>query len=271
MEDIHVIAGDTETTPVDIGSWISGLTFITGNAVKKAAEEARRVLLLSASRELDEDPADLELRDRRIFVKETDKSIHFARAIARHIKENGGDPIIGHGYFRGLKNAATGPSLKNAKGAWSDSYAFDAQVAEVEVNTKTGKIRITRALTSHDCGFPINPLLVEGQIDGQVSMAAGQAIGEEVLMKNGITLNPSFLNYKIPIATEMVENEYIDIITEKYEREHHFITKEVGEGYVSGILAAISNAVANATGVRAKKLPIKLNPIYYEQEREEKK
>lgn len=271
MEDIHVIAGDTETTPVDIGSWISGLTFITGNAVKKAAEEARRLLLLSASRELDVDPADLELRDRRIFVKETDESIHFARAIARHIKENGGDPIIGHGYFRGLKDAATGPSLKNAKGAWSDSYAFDAQVAEVEVDTKTGKIRVTRALTSHDCGFPINPLLVEGQIDGQVSMAAGHAIGEEVLMNKGITLNPSFLNYKIPIATEMVENAYVDIITEKYERERHFITKEVGEGYVSGILAAISNAVANATGVRAKSLPIKLKTINYEEKREKKK
>lgn len=262
IEDIHIVAGDTETTPVDIGSWISGLTFITGNAVKKAAEEARRLLLFSASRELDADPADLQIRARRIFVKGTDKSVHFARAIARHIRENRGDPIIGHGHFRGLKDAAIGPSLKNAKGTWSDSYAFDAQVAEVEVDIKTGKIRVIRALTSHDCGFPINPLLVEGQIDGQVSMAAGQAIGEEVSIKNGITLNPSFLEYKIPIATEMVENEYIDIITEKYERDRHFITKEIGEGYVSGILAAISNAVANATGVRAKKLPIKLKPIY---------
>lgn len=267
MEDIHVVAGDTETTPVDIGSWISGLTFITGNAVKKAAAEARRLLLLSASRELDVDPADLELQDRRIFVKETDKSIHFARAIARHIKENGGDPIIGHGHFRGLKDAAIGPSLKNGKGTWSDSYAFDAQVAEVEVDTRTGKIRVIRALTSHDCGFSINPLLVEGQIDGQVSMATGQAIGEELLMNKGMTLNPSFLNYKMPIATEMVENDYIDIITEKYERERHFITKEVGEGYVSGILAAISNAVANATGMRAKTLPIKLKTINYEEKR----
>ena len=271
MEDVHVIAGDTEITPVDIGSWISGLTFITGNAVKKAAQEARRLLLLSASRELNVDPAALELRDRRIFVKETEESIHFARAIGRHIRENGGDPIIGHGYFRGLKEAAIGPSLKNAKGAWSDSYAFDAQVAEVEVNTHTGKIRVMRALTSHDCGFPINPLLVEGQIDGQVSMAAGQAIGEEVLMKNGITINASFLNYKIPIATEMVGNDYVDIVTEKYDREHHFITKEVGEGYVSAILAAISNAVANATGMRAKKLPIRLNKIGYQEIQEEKR
>lgn len=256
MQDIRVVAADTETTPVDIGSWISGLTYVTGNAVRRAAREAKRLLLLSAARELAVGPEDLELRDRRVYMKETDRSISFARAIARHIRENDGDPIIGRGNFRGLKGAATGPSLKNAKGAWSDSYAFDAQVAEVEVDTRTGKITVMRALTAHDCGFPLNPLLVEGQIDGQVSMAAGQATIEEVFMRNGVTLNPSFLDYKLPLATEMIENSYIDIITEQYEREGRFITKEVGEGYVSGVLVAIANAVANAVGFRAKKLPV---------------
>ena len=259
MEDIRVVAADTETTPVDIGSWISGLTYVTGNAVKKAAQEAKRALLASAARELGVGPEDLELKGRRIHVKETDTSISFARAIARHIRESGGDPIIGKGNFRGLKEAAIGPSLKNAKGAWSDSYTFDTQVAEVEVDTRTGKITVVRALTAHDCGFPLNPLLVEGQIDGQVSMAAGRATVEEVLMKDGITLNPSFLDYKLPVAAEMVENDYIDIITEQYEREGRFITKEVGEGYVSGMVAAIANAVANAIGFRAKKLPISLD------------
>jgi CO/xanthine dehydrogenase Mo-binding subunit len=258
MQDIRVVAADTATTPVDIGSWISGLTYVTGNAVKKAAQEAKRLLLLSAAKDLEVGPEDLELRDRRVYMKETDKSISFAQAIARHIRENGGDPIIGRGHFRGLKEAAIGPSLKNAKGAWSDSYAFDAQVAEVEVDTRTGKITVVRALTAHDCGFPLNPLLVEGQIDGQVSMAAGQATVEEVLMKSGVTLNPSFLDYKVPLATEMIENRYIDIITEQYEREGRFITKEVGEGYVSGVLVAIANAVANAVGFRAKKLPVNL-------------
>jgi CO/xanthine dehydrogenase Mo-binding subunit len=256
MRDIRVVAADTETTPVDIGSWISGLTYVTGNAVKKAAQEAKKLLLSSAAKELEAGPEDCELRDRRIYLKETDKSISFARAIARHIRENGGDPIIGRGNFRGLKDAAIGPSLKNAKGAWSDSYAFDAQVAEVEIDTRTGKVTVVRALTAHDCGFPLNPLLVEGQIDGQVSMAAGQATVEEVLMKNGVTLNPSFLDYKVPLATEMIESSYIDIITEQYEREGRFITKEVGEGYVSGVLAAIANAVANAVGFRARKLPV---------------
>ena len=256
MQDIRVVAADTETTPVDIGSWISGLTYVTGNAVKKAAQEAKRLLLLSAAKELEVGPEDLELRDRRVYVKETDRSISFAHAITRHIRENDGDPIIGRGSFRGLKEAAIGPSLKNAKGTWSDSYAFDAQVAEVEVDTRTGKVSVVRALTSHDCGFPLNPLLVEGQIDGQVSMAAGQATTEEVLMKSGVTLNPSFLDYKVPLAGDMVENGYIDIITEQYEGEGRFITKEVGEGYVSGMLAAITNAVANAVGFRARKLPV---------------
>jgi CO/xanthine dehydrogenase Mo-binding subunit len=115
-----------------------------------------------------------------------------------------------------------------------------------------------RTLTAHDCGFPLNPLLVEGQIDGQVSMAAGQATVEEVLMKGGVTLNPSFLDYKVPLATDMIENGYIDIITEQYEREGRFITKEVGEGYVSGMLAAVANAVANAVGFRARKLPVNM-------------
>ena len=256
MQDIRVVAADTETTPVDIGSWISGLTYVTGNAVKKAAQEAKRLLLLSAAKELEVGPEDLELRDRRVYVKETDRSISFAHAITRHIRENDGDPIIGRGSFRGLKEAAIGPSLKNAKGTWSDSYAFDAQVAEVEVDTRTGKVSVVRALTSHDCGFPLNPLLVEGQIDGQVSMAAGQATTEEVLMKSGVTLNPSFLDYKVPLATDMIENGYIDIITEQYEGEGRFITKEVGEGYVSGMLAAVTNAIANAVGFRARKLPV---------------
>ena len=259
IKDIEIIAGDTDNTPVDIGSWISGLTYVTGNAVKKASEDARKQLLSSAAIYLNVHMDSLDMRDRIIFVKDNpERSITFSKVLENHIRDHKGDPIIGKGFFRGLKDAEHGPSLKNAKGAWSDSYAFDAQVAEVEVDMHTGKIKVIKATTAHDCGFPINPLLVEGQIDGQVSMAAGQALSEEIIMEKGITLNPSFLEYKLPIATEMVENDYIDIITEEYKKGHHFHTKEVGEGYVSGILAAIANAVYNATGVRAKRLPIRI-------------
>jgi CO/xanthine dehydrogenase Mo-binding subunit len=129
-------------------------------------------------------------------------------------------------------------------------------VAEVEVDTETGQVKLLRAVTAHDCGFLINPLLVEGQMDGQTSMAQGHALWEEVLMDKGKTLTKSFLDYKIPCAKDMVETQCIDVITEKYEKDIPHNAKEVGEGYVSGMVAAIANAVYNATGVRVKTLPI---------------
>ena len=84
-----------------------------------------------------------------------------------------------------MKDIPAHPSLATTKGRWSDNYAFDAQVAEVEVDMETGQVKLVKATTAHDCGFPINPLIVEGQIDGQVSMAQGHALWEEVLMKEG--------------------------------------------------------------------------------------
>jgi CO/xanthine dehydrogenase Mo-binding subunit len=97
---------------------------------------------------------------------------------------------------------------------------------------------------------------VDGQIDGQISMAQGQALYEEVHFQDGHVINPSFLEYKIPCALDMVETEHIDVITEKYQKGRHYNTKEVGEGYVSAILAAIVNAVYDATGVRIKDTPL---------------
>jgi 4-hydroxybenzoyl-CoA reductase subunit alpha len=147
------------------------------------------------------------------------------------------------------------PSLATTKGRWSENYAFDAQVAEVEVDVETGQGRLIRAVTAHDCGFPINPLLVEGQIDGQVSMALGHAFLEEVMMKDGRTLNPNWLDYRMPCIHNIALSEHLDVITESYEVGKPFRTKEVGEGYVSAILAAIGNAIYNAVGVRLYSTP----------------
>jgi 4-hydroxybenzoyl-CoA reductase alpha subunit len=257
MEDIHVVAADTETTPVDIGSWISGGAYVSGNAVKMAASDARRQLFDVAAQELEAHPDEMIAKNREISVKDSPgRSISFAQAVAASIAKRRGNPIIGQGHYRTMKDVATHPSLATTKGRWSDNYAFDAQVAEVEVDMETGQVKLVKATTAHDCGFPINPLLVEGQIDGQVSMAQGHALWEEVLMEKGKTLTTSFLDYKIPCAKDMVESQYIDVITEKYEKDIFHRTKEVGEGYVSGMVAAIANAVYDATGVRVKTLPI---------------
>jgi 4-hydroxybenzoyl-CoA reductase subunit alpha len=257
MDDIRVVAADTETTPVDIGSWISGGAYVSGNAVKLAASDARRQLFEVAAQELEANPEELIAKKREISVKDSPgRSISFTQAVAASIAKRKGNPIIGQGHYRTMKDVPAHPSLATTKGRWSDNYAFDAQVAEVEVDMKTGQVKLVKATTAHDCGFPINPLIVEGQIDGQVSMAQGHALWEEVLMKEGKTLTNSFLDYKIPCAKDMVESHYIDVITESYEKDVPFRTKEVGEGYVSGMVAAIANAVYNATGIRVKTLPI---------------
>jgi len=256
MDKIEIVAADTDNTPVDIGSWISGLTYITGNAVKAAAADVREQILKTAAMELECRKDDLEIDEGEVWVRGSPSvKLSFADVIAVHIRCHGGDPIMGKGFFRSLKNATFGPSLKSCKGAWSENYAFDAQVAEIEVDTYTGQVRVLKALTSHDCGFPINPLLVEGQIDGQVSMAAGHALTEEVFYRNGLVLNPSFLDYPMPCALDFVDSKHEDVITETFERGRHFHTKEVGEGYVSAIVAAIANAIHNATGIRLTKFP----------------
>ena len=97
-------------------------------------------------------------------------------------------------------------------------------------------------LLAVDCGFPINPLLVEGQIDGQISMALGHAFLEEVMMEEGRTLNLSWLDYRMPSIREVADSEHLDVITEQYRIGKPYRTKEVGEGYVSAILAATANA-----------------------------
>jgi len=257
MDDIRVVAADTETTPVDIGAWISGGAYVSGNAVKMAASDARRQLFEVAAQKLEANPEDLIAKNREISVKGIPgRSISFTQAVAASITKRRGNPIIGQGHFRTMKDIPAHPSLATTKGRWSDNYAFDAQVAEVEVDMETGQVKLVKATTAHDCGFPINPLLVEGQIDGQVSMAQGHALWEEVLMKKGKTLTTSFLDYKIPCAKDLVESHYIDVITERYEKDTPYRTKEVGEGYVSGMVAAIANAVYDATGVRVKTFPI---------------
>jgi CO/xanthine dehydrogenase Mo-binding subunit len=160
-----------------------------------------------------------------------------------------------------MRDEPNHPSLATTKGRWTENYAFSAQVAEVEVDIETGDAKLVKALTVHDCGFPINPALVKGQIDGQVSMALGHAFMEEIMTKDGYTLNPNWLDYRMPTIHNMAESDDADVITEKYEVGQSYRTKEVGEGLVSGILAAMANAVYDATGVRLHSTPFSPDKI----------
>jgi 4-hydroxybenzoyl-CoA reductase subunit alpha len=256
VDEIQVTSGDTETTPVDIGQWISGGAYVSGNAAREAASQVRAKLLAIAADSMKASIEDLVMEDKSVYVAGSPSHrMTYKDLVAESVRKNRGDSVIGQGHWRTMRDEPNPPSLATTKGRWSENYAFDAQVAEVEVDTETGLIRLVRAVTAHDCGFPINPLLVEGQVDGQVSMALGHALMEEVIMKEGRTLNPSWLEYHMPCIHNVAVSESLEVITEDYEIGRPYRTKEVGEGLVSGILAAIANAVYNAVGVRLHSTP----------------
>ncbi len=255
LEDIRLVAGDTELTPIDLGSFLSGGALVTGNAVKLAAEDARRQLLEVAAEILEVRVEELGYKDKQIYVRENPaKSIPYGRAIQASIFRKNGNPIIGSGSYKGYPETDRYPSLAKGKGLFTSAYGFAAQAVEVEVDTLTGKVRVLRAATFHDCGFPLNKTIVEGQVQGCVSMGMGQALSEEIVLEKGQLFNASFLNYRLPIATDTPET--LDDVVESLEPNGPFGAKEVGEGSVAGMLAAVANAVHDAVGVRIYSTPI---------------
>lgn len=256
IEDVHVVAGDTELCPIDLGSFLSCTALVTGNAVKKAAADAKRQLLESAAELLGvEDLTRLKAQQKTIFLEDNpEKTLSFSQAIQASVLKRNGNPIIGHGSYKGYPRAERYPSLAKGKGLFTGAYGFAAQAAEVEVDTFTGKVKLLKAVTFHDCGYPLNKTIVEGQIHGCTSMGAGQALSEEVYLEKGQLFNPSFLSYRLPISLDTPES--IEGIVATIEPSGPFGAKEVGEGCVAGILGAIANAVHDAVGVRIYSLPI---------------
>ena len=255
LSDIRIVSGDTELCPIDLGQFLSGGAFVTGNAVKLAAFDARSQLFKMAGEMLEADPSDLEAKGKRIYVKGSpDKGLSYAQVIKATVQRNNGDPVIGKGNTKAAQEVEFYPSLAKAKGRLTDAYGFAVQVAEVEVDTLTGRIEVLKTVTYHDCGFPLNRSIVEGQVHGNVSMGIGQTLWEEITFEQGQIQNPQFLDYRAPLATETPS--MIGEMVETCDPGGPYGAKEVGEGSISGVLAAIANAVYDAIGIRFTKLPI---------------
>ncbi|MFQ5693887.1 MAG: xanthine dehydrogenase family protein molybdopterin-binding subunit, partial [Nitrospinota bacterium] len=139
-------------------------------------------------------------------------------------------------------------------GNTSPAYSFGAQVAEVKVDLETGRVRVVRMASAVDCGVAINPTAVEGQVEGSVAGGIGQALLEVFYQRDGLKLNPSLLEYRLPQVTDMPEME--TLIVETREKEGPFGAKGVGEFVQIPTAAAIANAVYDAIGVRIHDLPI---------------
>jgi 4-hydroxybenzoyl-CoA reductase subunit alpha len=252
FKDINIIAADTDVTPLDWGSYSRRGTLYAGNAVKAAAADAKRQILEGAAQKLEANVDDLEIKNGNIYVKGSpEKGISFKEAILSSQSLKKGESISGKGSYN---PDIAPPDVFTGKGNMSPAYSFGAAVAEVKVDEETGEVKVLKVTSSHDCGFAINPMAIEGQMDGSVVTSIGQAMLEELVRDGCQTINPSFLNYKIPTALEMPDVE--NIIVEAADPNGPFGAKEAGEGTNQSPAPAIANAIYNATGVRIKDLLI---------------
>lgn len=255
LDDVSVISGDTDLAPIDMGSFLSGGALVTGNAVRLAAIDAKRQLFQTAAEILEARPDDLILKVGSISIAGSSAlGIPLAKVVQEKLKREGGGQVMGKGFFKAVPGVDKHPSLASAKGRWTQAYGFCAQAAEVEVDLDTGEVDIVKVTTYHDCGFPLNRSIVQGQIHGNVSMGLGQAVFEEVMLSEGKQLNPSFLTYLMPTSLDLPQMEGSLIST--IEPAGPFGAKEAGEGALASMLAAVANAVYDAVGVRVLSLPI---------------
>ncbi|NNC64723.1 MAG: molybdopterin-dependent oxidoreductase [Gammaproteobacteria bacterium] len=250
-DDVHVVSGDTDTTPMDTGAIASRTTYVTGNAIVRAAEAARDLLFEAAAPLLGVKPDQLEARDKQIQVLGfPSKSLPISE-VALHAETNVGRPAIGSSSY----NPPTVPmDPETGQGKPFNTYVYATQIAEVEVDDETGEVEVLRIVAVHDCGTPINPMLVEGQIQGGISMGVGYALEEEILFdKEGKQINPNLTNYIMPTSLDMPEIE-VELV-DNYDPTGPFGAKGAGEPTAVPTAACILNAIYDAVGVRITSLP----------------
>jgi 4-hydroxybenzoyl-CoA reductase subunit alpha len=254
LDHVFVLAADTLLTPIDLGSYSSRVTFMAGNAAKMAAEELRRKVLEAVARVHEVPVEELHLERERVFTSDRKVDIAWADAVENATRKVGA--LNTSGWYNSPK---LGGDFKGAGAGLSPSYSFGAMVAEVEVDPATGMVKVLHLWGAHDAGKAINPLAVEGQLEGSWHMGMGQALTEELRYHEGLLLNGNLLDYKIPTTLD-TPDMHTEII-ETSDPEGPFGAKECGEGALHPAIPAIVNAVHDAVGVRITSLPIRAEEI----------
>ena len=248
---VTMVTSDTERTPFDLGSVASRVTYIAGNAVKRAAGEAKQTLLQVAAEMLDVmGPDELAVGGGAVFVKNfPERNVPIAE-VARQATMVKGRPPTGDASYN---PQTTFLDPETGRGTPYEAYVFATQIAEVEVDTETGEVEVLKIAAAHDCGTAINPLLVEGQIEGGVAMGLGFGLMEEMILEEGRVKNPQFTDYILPTALDMPEVE-VSIVEDPISTGP-FGAKGVGEPSLIPTAPAIINAIHDAVGVRLRDLP----------------
>ena len=256
--DVRAVTGDTDLTPVDLGSYSSRVTLMMGNAAVQAAERARELLADAVSKRLGVPKGRLTFAERRVFdAANPGTGVSFQEAVCMAEAQFG--TLGTTGSYTPPKSAA---QFKGGGVGPSPTYSYTAAVVEVEVDPETGWILVPRVWIAHDIGRGLNPTLVRGQVEGSVYMGLGEALMEEQVFRrlparlsNALVHKfPSILEYKSPTTLDMPEI-FTDLI-EHPDAAGPFGAKEVGQGPLLPIMPAVANAVYDAVGVRIDEVPI---------------
>lgn len=256
--DVRAVTGDTDLTPVDLGSYSSRVTLMMGNAAIQAAERARDIIAAAVAAQLETPVARLVFADRRVFDAERpDHGVTFQEAVC--IAEARVGTIGTTGSYTPPKSAA---HFKGGGVGPSPTYSYSAAVVEVRVDADTGWINVPRVWIAHDIGCALNPTLVRGQVEGSVYMGLGEALMEEQVFRRLPAKLSSALVHKFPSMLEYKSLTFMDMpevftdLIEQPDPAGPFGAKEVGQGPLLPIMPAVANAVYDAVGVRVDSIPV---------------
>jgi 4-hydroxybenzoyl-CoA reductase subunit alpha len=256
--DVRAVTGDTDLTPVDLGSYSSRVTLMMGNAAIQAAERARDLLAAAVSTRLEVAKDRLVFAEGRVFdATDPARGVSFAEAVQTAEATFG--TIGTTGSYTPPRSAA---KFKGGGVGPSPTYSYSAAVVEVDVDPSTGWVHVPRVWIAHDIGRALNPTLVRGQVEGSVYMALGEALMEEQTFRRLpaklshalVHKFPSMLEYKSPTTLDMPE--VFTELVEQPDPRGPFGAKEVGQGPLLPVMPALANAVYDAVGVRIDEVPI---------------
>lgn len=239
LDDIHVVGGDTDAVPFDIGAYASRTTFVGGGAVLRAATDLRQQLLTLAAERLGRPASTLALRNGNVVNLEGEPYL----SLAELVQGEGGVPALN--------------LMSQARHEAEVADSFAAHFVELEVDIETGRIAVRRVVAVHEIGQAINRRAVEGQIEGGIQQGLGHTLMEDFVIdpRTGRPLNANLVDYKMPTALDMPEIKTI-ILEEFPDLRGPYGAKGVGEDPILAIGPAIANAIYDAIGIRFHEYPI---------------
>lgn len=251
LEDVKVYFGDTALTPLAGTTTATRQLYMSGNATLMAAQEVKKTLLKKAGEMMGLEPERLDLIDRGVVDKEgSSKNLSLVDVVKSCASD--GLPLYHLALFKApSRNLA---QFKQIEGKVFPDFTFGTHAVEVAVDEETGKVKVLKLVACYDVGRAINPLSVEGQLEGGAIYGMGYGLTEEIIIEKGVIKTPSFSEYLLPTSLDAPEVQ--TIILESGDGVGPFGAKGVGEPSVNSIAPAIANAVYDAVGVRIRELPM---------------